>query len=256
MPQGGTLTIETCERRARRARRVDAPGLDTGGVRTIDASADTGTGMTPGDANENLRAILHHEGTRAGNRAGPRGGLRDRACSSAATSESRANPGKARCFKVYLPETQQAVKPLAAPDAVVSTAGTETILLVEDEDAVRAFMKTVLERFGYRVLETSDAEEALFLLATVTDPIDLLLTDVILPKMDGRELALRVTRAHPSARVLFMSGTPSEWRPSKGCSIPGCICWKSHSARSRCSAGYDRNSVKASVSCPRRAKGI
>jgi CheY-like chemotaxis protein len=133
----------------------------------------------------------------------------------------QSEPGRGTVFQVYLPETQQAVKPSAAPIAGVSTAGTETILLVEDEDAVRAFMKTVLERFGYKVLETSDAEEALFLLNSVTDPIDLLLTDIILPKMDGRELAQRVTRAHPNARVLFMSGYPERMGDVKGLHDPG-----------------------------------
>jgi DNA-binding response OmpR family regulator len=98
----------------------------------------------------------------------------------------------------------------------ISSAGNETILLVEDEDSVRAFVKTVLERFGYRVLDAQDAETALAKLATLNARIDLLLTDVVLPKMDGPELARRVAGDHPATPVLFMSGYPERMVTAAG----------------------------------------
>ena len=109
-------------------------------------------------------------------------------------------------FHVYLPETNHAVQAETVSGPEMSAAGSETIVVVEDEDAVRAFVKTVLERFGYRVLDAPDAESALTLVGTVTGRIDLLLTDVILPKMDGLELARRVTKDRLALPVLFMSG--------------------------------------------------
>jgi PAS domain S-box-containing protein len=127
-----------------------------------------------------------------------------------------SEPGRGTVFQVYLPETQDAVQTTAAPVVRVVAPGTETILLVEDEDAVRAFIKTVLQRFGYTVWETPSAEAALTLLDGVDGPIHLLLTDVILPKMDGRELALRVTRNHPLTQVLFMSGYPERMATPQG----------------------------------------
>jgi DNA-binding response OmpR family regulator len=99
--------------------------------------------------------------------------------------------------------------------------GTETILIVEDESGVRAFARTVLHRFGYHVLEAESAEAALALLETYRGPLDLLLTDVVLPGIDGRELAVRVRDDRPDLPVLFMSGYTSELRTVDGFLIPG-----------------------------------
>jgi DNA-binding NtrC family response regulator len=85
-------------------------------------------------------------------------------------------------------------------------ARNETILLVEDESGVRAFLQTTLQRFGYRVLEADTAEAALTLLKGHAAPVHLLLTDLVLPGMDGFQLATHVTRERPDVRVLFMAG--------------------------------------------------
>jgi CheY-like chemotaxis protein len=86
------------------------------------------------------------------------------------------------------------------------TAGRETILLVEDEDEVRALAREVLERQGYTVLEASDGLRALRHLETEADRIDLVLTDVVMPRMSGRELVDRVRAIRAEMRVLYMSG--------------------------------------------------
>jgi PAS domain S-box-containing protein len=110
-------------------------------------------------------------------------------------------------FKLYLPCVDEAVSrgSIAAKEGNVPH-GTETILLVEDEDAVRELAKTVLESQGYVVVEAMSAEEAEKLVVERGAKIGLLLTDVVMPAMSGRELAQRISARAPQIRVLFMSG--------------------------------------------------
>jgi DNA-binding NtrC family response regulator len=103
----------------------------------------------------------------------------------------------------------------------MSPAGTETILLVEDEGSMRAFVKITLRRFGYRVIEADTAEAALTLLGGIDTPSHVLLTDIVLPRMDGRELAVRAKRDRPHLRVLFMSGYVFALSTSEGLLEPG-----------------------------------
>ena len=116
--------------------------------------------------------------------------------------------GVGTSVKVYLPRTDT-VAPVAAPTQapVASLRGTETVLLVEDEDAVRAVARQVLARYGYAVIEVAGPEEALALTET-TQGVDLLLTDIVMPGVGGRALAAQFTARRPGTRVLFMSGYP------------------------------------------------
>ena len=84
--------------------------------------------------------------------------------------------------------------------------GSETIFVVEDEAAVRVAARRILDRFGYHVIEAPGAEEALALAVKHGEPIHLLLTDITMPRMNGRELAKVFTRLHTETRVVFMSG--------------------------------------------------
>jgi PAS domain S-box-containing protein len=110
-------------------------------------------------------------------------------------------------FRVYLPKLAAAVE---APPADAARApcrgGEETILLVEDEQAVRGLVHEILSRLGYRVLAAADGAQALALSQRFPDPIHLLITDVVMPGMDGRELAERILLARPDTKTLFMSG--------------------------------------------------
>ncbi len=109
-------------------------------------------------------------------------------------------------IKVYLPRIQKTSEQDDAGDAQVDARGTETILLVEDEAPLRAIASRALTSRGHTVLQAADGESALRLLQEHRDPIHLLLTDVVLPRMGGRELAERVRAMRPELRVLFVSG--------------------------------------------------
>jgi two-component system cell cycle sensor histidine kinase/response regulator CckA len=117
-----------------------------------------------------------------------------------------SEPGHGTVFTIYLPKIEQLPPPVAAPGRSARNLGTEAILLVEDETGVRSFVRTVLERHGYRVLDTASSEAALARLRGHEDPIDLLLTDIMLPGMDGGQLARQLRGERPELRVLFMSG--------------------------------------------------
>ncbi|MDY0312902.1 MAG: PAS domain S-box protein, partial [Desulfobacterales bacterium] len=119
-----------------------------------------------------------------------------------------SQPGRGATFCIYLPRyktapaEQQAVQGRSEPAA----GGSETILLVEDEPAILSVGQMMLEKLGYRVLAGSRPEEALRLARAHEAAIDLLITDVVMPRMNGRDLAHRLQKLYPDLRVLFMSG--------------------------------------------------
>jgi CheY-like chemotaxis protein len=116
-------------------------------------------------------------------------------------------PGAGSTFEVYLPRNSSeaaAVAPAAAPLAVVR--GASTILLVEDEPLVRRLAVEVLTSSGHQVLQAANAEEALRVAEHYSLPVDLLVTDMVMPGINGRDLAARLGGTHPEARVLIVSG--------------------------------------------------
>jgi two-component system cell cycle sensor histidine kinase/response regulator CckA len=118
-----------------------------------------------------------------------------------------SEPGRGTIFKIFFPSVQAGAQAeQAAPDERLASTGQETILLVEDEEGVRKFVRTMLEKQGYTVLEAAYTEDAVALLSDRSNRIDLLLTDVIMPRMNGPELAELASAVRPGLRVLFMSG--------------------------------------------------
>jgi DNA-binding NtrC family response regulator len=118
-----------------------------------------------------------------------------------------SSPGEGATFDIYLPaaeETPVVESDVAAAETVAK--GTETVLLVEDEVVVRRLAKEILKHHGYRVLEAADAREALRIAQQERGPIHLLLTDVIMPLMSGRELVEQLRESRPETRVIYMSG--------------------------------------------------
>ncbi|MEA2696438.1 MAG: two-component system, cell cycle sensor histidine kinase and response regulator CckA, partial [Myxococcales bacterium] len=114
--------------------------------------------------------------------------------------------GAGTTFKVYLPRTDRALVAAPGSEPAITLGGTETILLVEDEEQVRVVASAILRRSGYQVLEASNGEEALLLLKDSSVKIELLLTDVVMPRMSGRKLAEQVARLRPALKLLFASG--------------------------------------------------
>jgi PAS domain S-box-containing protein len=117
--------------------------------------------------------------------------------------------GRGATFSIYLPRTQQVPPADASGPAPANSAGTETILVVEDNDAVRSFTRTVLASFGYQVIEASGPEQALGLAADPLQSIDMVVSDVVMPDMNGPEMAERLAALRPGLKVLFMSGYAS-----------------------------------------------
>ena len=118
-----------------------------------------------------------------------------------------SEPGKGTTFKVYLPRVEEiAAKGVPRSAASLPAVGTETVLVVEDEPAIRSLSKRILEELGYRVLEAGSGKDALERVRGEEAPIHLLLTDLVMPDMGGTELASRMQELHPDIRVLFMSG--------------------------------------------------
>jgi PAS domain S-box-containing protein len=118
-----------------------------------------------------------------------------------------SEPGKGATFKIYLPRhTDDILSPRKKNALALPRGQGETVLLVEDEPSILKLSKTMLEKLGYSVLAAGTPGEALDLARNHPQPIDLLITDVVMPEMNGRDLAECVMTLHPSAKLLFMSG--------------------------------------------------
>ncbi len=134
-----------------------------------------------------------------------------------------SEPGKGSLFRIYLPAQERAARPAEAAErpAAQPAPGTETILLVEDEEAVRAVTRESLRRHGYSVLDAPSAEAALEVSGSFGGRIELLLTDVVMPGMSGRALADRLATHRPDTKVLYMSGYTDDAIVQHGVLEPG-----------------------------------
>ena len=206
MPRGGKLTIETSNASVDEAyARVHTP--TTPGEYVMLAISDTGLGM---DAETQSHIFEPFFTTK-----GPKGTGLGLSMVYGIVKQSGgyiwvySEPGKGTTFKVYLPRVTSSgeyVAPEQPATAPLSTRGQETILLVEDEVTVRRLAHEYLQLQGYTVLEAPDGATALQVVANHKGPIHLLLTDVIMPGMTGRELAQVLLQQKPDLKVLYMSG--------------------------------------------------
>jgi len=118
-----------------------------------------------------------------------------------------SEPGKGTTFKIYLPRIDAEAKDLSTEtEKAQDLPGTETVLVVEDEPAVRGLTTRILRERGYTVLEASNGAEALDIAQTYQEEIHLLITDVIMPGLSGRDLSGKITASRPGIRTLFVSG--------------------------------------------------
>jgi two-component system cell cycle sensor histidine kinase/response regulator CckA len=205
MPKGGRLTLETCNTELDSAYASDHVSVRPGRYVML-AVSDTGIGMDE----ETVAHIFEPFYTTKESGRGTGLGLSTVygiVKQSGGYIWVYSEPGRGSTFKVYLPRVDDLAPGASAERRTKdSRRGTETILLVEDEDGVRELAKSVLAAQGYEVLVAGRPDEAMALLQNHKKEIQLLLTDVIMPSMSGRELARQVTAVRPDIKVLFMSG--------------------------------------------------
>jgi CheY-like chemotaxis protein len=120
--------------------------------------------------------------------------------------EAESELGRGTTFKIYLPRVQPAQADSGKPEAVPAMGGQETVLVVEDQAEVRRYAAAALRLYGYQVMEAANVDEALLLWEREGKHIDLILTDVVMPGLSGRELADRLKELRPGIKELFMSG--------------------------------------------------
>jgi signal transduction histidine kinase/CheY-like chemotaxis protein len=212
MPRGGMLTIETGNVDLHEQLGFDHDALAPGRYVTL-AVSDTGVGM---DLQTRQRVFepfftTKEQGKGTGLGLSTVYGI---VRQSGGHVWVYSEPGHGACFRIYLPRVEAGPGPTpdlreTLPEPVRAGRGTETLLVVEDEHSVRELTRQVLRLHGYRTLDAANGGEALAVAAAHDGPIDLLITDVVMPGMSGPDLAARFQAARPETAVLFLSGYTS-----------------------------------------------
>ena len=205
MPQGGKLTIETANIELDEAFAASHPEVSAGKYVML-AVADTGIGM-----NEAIRArIFEPFFTTKGPEKGTGLGLATVygiVKQSGGRIDVYSEPGLGTTFKVYLPRAvEELTKSKLEITKPTPSSGHETILLVEDEEGVRTLARVILSRSGYKILEAKNGGEALLICQSHQGPIEIMVTDVVMPNMSGHQLAQHVRPLRPEMKVLYLSG--------------------------------------------------
>ncbi|MDH4063022.1 MAG: PAS domain S-box protein [Acidobacteriota bacterium] len=216
LPDGGRITIETSN--------VDvAPGSGLG-PRDVAAGqyvrlsvTDTGMGMDPATLERIFEPFFTTKGSGTGLGLAM---LQTFVMQSGGQVTVDSQPDHGTCFAIYLPTVALPVVAASGSAVTETPSGSETILVVEDDDAVRVFTEAVLKAAGYEVLGASNGADALALAHATTRPIDMLMSDVVMPVLGGHALAAQFAVPHPEAKVLFTSGYTPETVTRRGISIP------------------------------------
>jgi two-component system, cell cycle sensor histidine kinase and response regulator CckA len=204
MPDGGTLTIQTENTNVKEA-SPGQPLAAKAGPHVMLAVSDTGHGM---DAATRARVFepfftTKHAGKGTGLGLSTVFGIVKQ---SGGSLDVRSEPGQGTTMKIYLPAVDQ---PVVAETEMVNRAGVrghETILVVEDDEMVRRLVRQTLEQEGYRLMDAPEPVEARRIADAFKGPIQLLITDVVMPNSSGRELAAQIVHQRPETKVLYMSG--------------------------------------------------
>jgi two-component system, cell cycle sensor histidine kinase and response regulator CckA len=206
MPDGGQLTLATENVALDGTYAATKVGVTPGSYVVLSLN-DTGVGMTPATRARLFEPYFTTKANERGTGLGLCTALGIVRQSRGAISVS-SEVGRGTIFKVYLPraEREGLAPQISAPARSSDFRGTETILLVEDDERVRGVVRTILRKQGYTVFEASNAGEGLLICEQRAGDIDLLLTDVVMPRMSGRKLAERVSAIRSEIRVLYMSG--------------------------------------------------
>jgi len=208
MPGGGTLLIETADvEMDKRYTRLHPEARAGRYVRL--AVGDSGIGMDEKTRQRIFEPFFTTKPTGQGTGLGL-STVQGIVAQSGGHIDVNSEPGRGTTFKIYLPalaetETERAAD-AARPEGVPPLGGRETVLVVEDLAEVRNYAVAALQAYGYRVLQAGDAAEALAICERERGRIHLVLTDIVMPKMSGRELAGRLEELRPGIKVLLMSG--------------------------------------------------
>jgi CheY-like chemotaxis protein len=206
MPQGGKITIETANVNLDKS-HFSGKGMEgMSGPYVMLAVSDTGMGMDK----ETLSRIFEPFFTTKEKGKGTGLGL------STVYGIIKQNngyvwaysePGEGTTFKLYLPKVNGDAEPIEKEQTpVLEPGGSETILIVEDEAGLRKLARRALQQYGYMILEAENGEEALRVSEAHEGPIQLMITDVVMPMMNGRELAEKLQPLYPHMKVIYMSG--------------------------------------------------
>jgi CheY-like chemotaxis protein len=205
MPQGGHLTLESANVNLD-ASYVNRHAGARPGPHVMLSVSDTGCGMPPEVQAHIFEPFFttKEQGKGTGLGMATAYGIVKQ---SGGYIEVDSEPGRGTAIKIYLPRVAGAPETVERGlTAGLPLKGTETILLVEDEEAVRELARDILQRHGYTVLEAGNGGEALLACERHQGPIPFLLTDVVMPQMSGPQLAERLLPLHPEMKVLYMSG--------------------------------------------------
>ena len=201
MPNGGTFTIRTA------AERVTPDLESAGGLPASDYAmlslSDTGVGMDERVQSRMFEPFFTTKEHGTGLGLSTSYGIVKQ---SGGDIQVDSKPGHGTVFRIYLPALERPSEDLAVPRESPALSGTETILLVEDEEGVRHVVEAMLKRHGYQVLSSNSASEALSLAERYSGPIDLLISDMVMPGMSGRKMAECLTAQRPAIKVLYVSG--------------------------------------------------
>ena len=219
MPDGGQIVIETGQREIDRA-EASASALHPGRYALLSVT-DAGAGMSPDVQERIFEPFFTTKGAGSGTGLGlsTAYGIVHQ---SGGWIDVRSSPGAGSRFEVWLPLTDAvAVDAVPPPPAADSGRGEETLLIVEDQGDVRRLALSILRANGYRLLEAENAEQALQLSAGYAGEIELLITDVIMPGLNGRQLADRLAKERPGLKVLYTSGYAADVIALQGSLEPG-----------------------------------
>jgi len=205
MPKGGKLILETADTELDEVYAHQHPGAQAGSYVML-AVSDSGVGMDKDTQAHIFEPFFTTKETGKGTGLGL-ATVYGIVKQSEGYIWAYSEPGQGSTFKVYLPRVEEEVEETGPSVPVAaSTRGTETILVVEDEEPLRKLVREFLEASGYRALEAGSGTEALGLAEKFEGPIHLLMTDMVMPGMSGRDLAKRLTASRPEIKVLYMSG--------------------------------------------------